>query len=105
MWEYPNLHKMSSKCENTGLTPYLFTSIISHLDYCNALLAGLPACSIKTLQIVKSIVEQPKGDHVTLLVIHLYWLTVTTAIKQKSVTLACKVSLWSACITNSIIKA
>ena len=44
--------------------------VISRLDYCNALLTGLPACAVKPLQMVQN--DQPKRAHVTPLFIELH---------------------------------
>ncbi len=53
--------------------------VISRLDYCNALLAGLPSNTIKPLQIIQNaaarlVFNKPKRAHVTPLFISLHWL-------------------------------
>ncbi len=53
--------------------------VISRLDYCNALLAGLPSCTIKPLQMIYNaaaqlVFSEPKKAHVTPLFISLHWL-------------------------------
>ncbi|KAI2650044.1 Protein phosphatase 2C 1 [Labeo rohita] len=53
--------------------------VISRLDYCNALLAGLPSCIIKPLQMIQNaaarlVFNKPKRAHVTPLFITLHWL-------------------------------
>ncbi len=67
--------------------------VISRLDYSNALLVGLPSCTIKPLQMSQNAAAQlvfcePKRAHVTPLFISLHWLLVAARIKFKTLMLA-----------------
>src|SRR4029434_10212408 len=69
------------------------TLVSSCLDYCHALLTGLPACVVKPLQMIQNaaarlVFNQPKRAHVTPLLIELHWLPVAAHIKFKSLILA-----------------
>ncbi len=60
--------------------------VLSRLDYCNALLAGLPVSSIKPLQLIQNVAarfifNEPKIMHVTPLFINLHWLQTAAHIK------------------------
>ncbi len=75
--------------------------VISRLDYCNALLAGLPSNSIKPLQMIQNAVarlvfNEPKRAHVTPLFISLHWLPVAARIKFKTLMLAYRTTTGSA---------
>uniref|UniRef100_A0A8C6P425 Reverse transcriptase domain-containing protein n=1 Tax=Nothobranchius furzeri TaxID=105023 RepID=A0A8C6P425_NOTFU len=72
------------------------STVISRLDYCNALLTGLSGCTVRPLQMVQNaaarlVFNQPKRAHVTPLFIELHWLPLAARIKFKLLTLAYKV--------------
>ncbi len=67
--------------------------VISRLDYCNALLAGLPSSTMKPLKIIQNVAarlvfNEPKRAHVTPLFVSLHWLPVAARIKFKTLRLA-----------------
>ena len=69
--------------------------VISHLDYCNLLLAGLPASMIKPLQHIQKaaaclMFNLPKFSHVTILFQDLHWLPVSAHIRFKRMALTYK---------------
>ncbi len=79
--------------------------VLSRLDYCNALLAGLPASSIKPLQLTKNF-NEPKRTHVTPLFINLHWLPIAAqCIKFKALMFAFKTTSGSAPLyLNSLLQ-
>ncbi|KAK3569809.1 hypothetical protein QTP86_005799 [Hemibagrus guttatus] len=81
---------------STQATQVLVQSlVISRLDYCNFLLAGLPLNAIRPLQMIQNaaarlVFNLPKFSHTTPLLRSLHWLPVAARIRFKTVMLAYK---------------
>ncbi len=75
--------------------------VISRLNYCNALLAGLPLNTIKPLQMIQNAAarldfNEPKITHLTPLFVSLHWLPVAPRIQFKTLMLAYRTTTGSA---------
>ncbi|KAK3544604.1 hypothetical protein QTP86_017634, partial [Hemibagrus guttatus] len=81
---------------STQATQVLVQSlVISRLDYCNSLLAGLPLNAIRPLQMIQNaaarlVFNLPKFSHTTPLLRSLHWCPVAARIRFKALMLAYK---------------
>ncbi|KAJ8413309.1 hypothetical protein AAFF_G00093050 [Aldrovandia affinis] len=85
----------------TYSTQLLVQAMVLYLDYCNSLLAGLPASTIRPLQLIQNaaarlVYNLPRHSHVTPLLTTLHWLPVIARIKFKTLVLAYQVVKGSA---------
>ncbi|KAK3517157.1 hypothetical protein QTP86_005119 [Hemibagrus guttatus] len=91
-------------CNIRRIRPFLSTQatqvlvqslVISRLDYCNSLLAGLPLNAIRPLPMIQNaaarlVFNLPKFFHTTPLLCSLHWLLVAACIRFKTLMLAYK---------------
>ncbi len=96
-----NIRKIRSFLTEHAAQLLVQALVISRLDYCNALLAGLPSITIKPLQMIQNaaarlIFNEPKRAHVTPLFVSLYWLPVAARIQFKTLMHAYKTTTGSA---------
>uniref|UniRef100_A0AAY4DP64 Reverse transcriptase domain-containing protein n=1 Tax=Denticeps clupeoides TaxID=299321 RepID=A0AAY4DP64_9TELE len=87
-----NIRKIRSFLSQQATQLLVQAMVISKLDYCNSLLAGASAVTIKPLQMIQNmaarlIFNQPKYTHVTPLLTSLHWLPVAARIEFKSLML------------------
>ena len=81
---------------HTSVTEQLFTMLVMlRIDYCNALLAGLPQSSLVPLQRVQNCAARVltgtrKSAHITPVLMKLHWLPVKFRVMYKLCILVCK---------------
>ncbi len=96
-----NIRKISPFLTEHAAQLLVQALVISRLDYCNALLAGLPSNTIKPLQMIQNtaarlVFSEPKRAHVTPLFVSLHWLPVAARIQFKTLMLAYRTTTGSA---------
>eukprot|EP00745_Piridium_sociabile_P020377 TRINITY_DN313_c0_g1_i4.p1 TRINITY_DN313_c0_g1~~TRINITY_DN313_c0_g1_i4.p1 ORF type:complete len:508 (-),score=73.27 TRINITY_DN313_c0_g1_i4:117-1640(-) len=92
---YLEIRKIASirRFLTTEATKTLITSlVISRLDYCNSLLAGIPKKDIDRVQKVMNcaarlIFRAPKREHITPLLAELHWLPISFRVEYKIATI------------------
>ncbi len=100
-----NIRKIRSFLTQHAAQLLVQTLVISRLDYCNALLDGLPSNTIKPLQMIQNaaarlVFSEPKRAHVTPFFIYLHWLLVAACIKFKTLMLSYRTTTDSAARSN-----
>ncbi len=96
-----NIRKIRSFLTEHAAQLLVQALVISRLDYCNALLAGLPSNTIKPLQMIQNaaarlVFNEPERAHVTPLFVSLHWLPVAARIQFKTLMLAYRTTTGSA---------
>ncbi len=96
-----NIRKIRSFLTQHAAQLLVQALVISSLDYCNTLLAGLPSNTIKPLQMIQNAAarlffSEPKRAHVTPFFVSLHWLLVAARIKFKTLMLAYRTTTGSA---------
>jgi len=87
-----NIHRIRPYLTHEAAQILVQVLVITHLDYCNYLLAGLPVSVIKPLQCIQNaaaclVFNLPKFSHVTHLFHNLHWLPVIAPIRLKTLLL------------------
>ena len=83
-----NIAKIRRYLDHKSAETLIHALVHSHIDYCNALLAGLPQYLIKRLQMVQNIAARVlcsvgKFEHITPILKKLHWLPVFYRIRFK----------------------
>ena len=88
MFRLRNLLHVRPHFDITSFKIIIHATVTSLLDYCNSLLSGLPASSLRDLQLVQNfaarlVLKRSKFCHVTPLLYELHWLPIESRIKFK----------------------
>ncbi|XP_051570990.1 uncharacterized protein LOC127450723 [Myxocyprinus asiaticus] len=88
-----NIRKIRPFLSEHAIQLLVQSLVITRLDYCNVLIAVLPACATRPLKMIRNaaarlVFNEPKRAHVTPLLVSLHWLPVDARIKFKTLMLA-----------------
>ena len=88
MFHLRNLHKIRSYFTKSSFETVIHAFITSRLDYCNSLYSGLPATTLRPLQIAQNfaariLLKRGKFSHITPVLKELHWLPIESRIKFK----------------------
>ena len=94
-YQLRKIRSISAFLPQSAVIQLVVSLILSRVDYCNSLLAGLPTSEIRRLQQIlnssaRLIFGSRKRDHISPLLIRLHWLPVSARITYKIATLAYK---------------
>ncbi|MGH0125696.1 UNVERIFIED_CONTAM: hypothetical protein FKN15_046021 [Acipenser sinensis] len=88
-----NIHRICPFLTDYSTQLLVEALVLSRLDNCNSLLAGLPASAISLLQLIQNsaahlVFSLPCLSHATLLLHSLHWLPITACIQFKTLVVA-----------------
>ena len=103
-----NISKIRKYLDENSTETLVHAFVSSKLDYCNALLIGLPKYQIDRLQSVlntaaRIITFTCKYDHITPVLVRLYWLPVSYRIRFKVLLLTYKALNYLICLNIPVI--
>ena len=88
MFHLNNISIIRSFLTPEAVKTMIHSLVFSQLDYCNSLLAGVPKCHIKKLQMVQNraarvVANVKPSTHITSVLKELHWLPVSFRIRYK----------------------